>query len=168
MADLTQAFGFREDDFGSTIGTAEAVSIEPEGDLFTWGLIERNTDLDFFEFSLDIGVLELNVDPFQGRPNLDILAKLYNESGVLLDSINPLDTLDAGFAFNVATAGNYYLSIEGTGREGIYSDYGSLGFFTINGSFSAVPEPGSLAIIGLVGCVGLMRRRRGTKPPVQM
>jgi hypothetical protein len=58
-------------------------------------------------------------------------------------------------------AGQYFVSVEGTGLEGVYSDYGSLGFVTVSGSIqiSAIPEPSSLAAIGIFG-VGLFLRRR--------
>src|SRR5690606_31030683 len=80
-------------------------------------------------------------------PNLDILAELYNAAGTLIASSNPVSALSASFNL-VVSAGRYYLHITGTGKAASgsdpgYSDYGSLGQYTVTGSFegsSALPE----------------------------
>jgi hypothetical protein len=138
-------FGYRADDHGNTRATATPLS-RLDSMFFVEGIIERNTDVDFFSFSTTGGNTVINVDPFYRSPNLDILAKLYNSSGTLIASSNPVSALNASF-FLVLPSGNFYLSVEGTGKPASgsdfgYSDYGSLGYYSIQ---AFIPqEPGSL------------------------
>jgi len=87
----------------------------------------------------------LDINPFHRGPNLDILAKLYDSSGVEIAMSNPLNDLNATFSINTSDpealqlpAGTYYLSIEGTGKPHTtdfgYSDYASLGYYSIVGT----------------------------------
>lgn len=133
-------FGYRFDDHGNTsINASQFASTSTE--FSAEGVIERNTDIDFFEFVVtgQGEAVTFDINPFQRGPNLDILAKLYNSSGTVLATSNPLDTLDADLAMNLA-AGTYYVSIEGTGRPQTsatdfgYTNYGSLGYFSIVGT----------------------------------
>ena len=140
--------------------SAAMLNFDASGNAFAWGIIEENTDVDFFEFTAAQGDYILSIDPFQGTPNLDILASLYDGNNNLLATSNPSDDVNAFFNFTVTNPGTYFLSIDGVGKPGVYSDYGSLGFYTISGSFSAIPEPtGLVALFGL-GLATLVRRRR--------
>ncbi|MEQ1905471.1 MAG: zinc-dependent metalloprotease family protein [Pirellulaceae bacterium] len=157
-------FGFRLDDHGNT--TASATNLAAGPSISSWGVVEQRTDLDFFAFDfLTAGDLSLLINPFQGRPNLDILANFYDSNGVLLFSSNPVDDVNAMFNLQITTAGRYYLSIDGTGKTGVYSDYGSLGFFTVEGSFlSSVPEPTTgVLLVGLVLAGALRRTRKSNR-----
>jgi len=131
-------FGYRPDDHGSSMASAGALR-DGFGTtvVSAAGIIERNTDLDYFSFSINVsGTLQLDVDPFHRSPNLDVLAKLYDSGGSVIASSNPTTALDASFSLDLS-AGDYYLSVEGTGKgtpsDG-YSDYGSLGQYTITGT----------------------------------
>lgn len=119
-------FTYRLDDHGSSIGAASNIV----GGMAS-GIVERNTDLDFFQFVTTGG--DVTIDPFFESPNLDILATLYDESGAQIQTSNPLGALNASFIG--LAAGTYYVSIEGTGEGSVtgtgYSDYGSLGQYTI-------------------------------------
>ncbi|MBW4458306.1 MAG: hypothetical protein KME55_40150, partial [Nostoc indistinguendum CM1-VF10] len=121
----TPTFVFAKDTFGDEKYTADAISIE------------RNTDLDFYSFVTGTGQISLIVNPFSRGPNLDILAELYNSAGTLIASSNPTDLLSASITTNVV-AGNYYLKIDGIGKENPlltgYTDYGSLGQYFISGT----------------------------------
>ncbi len=131
-------FGYRTDDYGSSIGTASTLT-DVDGSIFAWGIIERNTDLDFFEFTTGAGTVTFDINPFGENPNLDIEARLYDSVGDVLGTSNPLNGLDASFNLNLA-AGTYFLSIDGVGKPGVYSDYGSLGFYSIDATI--VPTSG--------------------------
>ena len=91
---------------------------------------------DYFVFTTPGGNIKLNVDPFHRNPNLDILATLLNSSGGTVAVSNPADELQAYFDLNLS-AGTYYLAIDGTGKpagaDPGYSDYGSLGYYSIRG-----------------------------------
>ncbi|MCM0593060.1 MAG: Calx-beta domain-containing protein [Gloeotrichia echinulata DEX184] len=133
-------FGYRVDDTGNTIATAKSLTLSGT----SWsgsGIIERNTDIDFYSFSTGAGALNLTVNPFSRGPNLDILAQLYNSAGTLIASSNPTDLLSASITTNVV-AGTYYLAIDGVGKGDPlstgYTDYGSLGQYFINGKIDAL------------------------------
>ena len=129
-------FGYRTDDTGNTIATAKALTVSGAS-VSGNGIIERNTDVDFYSFTTGAGAISLTVNPFNRGPNLDILAELYNSAGTLIASSNPTDLLSANITANVA-AGTYYLKIDGIGKGNPlitgYTDYGSLGQYSISGT----------------------------------
>ena len=136
---------YRADDHGSTIATATPLSITNTV-VFNQGIIERNTDLDYFSFSTIGGIINLDIDPFYRSPNLDILATLYNSSGSIIATSNPVSALDANFSMTLGP-GTYYVSVDGTGKAANgsdygYSDYGSLGYYSISGTIVDTASPG--------------------------
>lgn len=139
-------FGYRTDDHSGT--TAGATPLGGSGTIIAGeGIIERNTDLDYFVFSAGAGQVVINVDPFYRSPNLDILAKLYDSAGVVVAMSNPVTSLKATITATLE-AGTYYLSVDGTGKPAAgkdlgYSDYGSLGYYSISGT-RADPNLGGL------------------------
>ncbi|MCY2989616.1 MAG: DVUA0089 family protein, partial [Planctomycetota bacterium] len=140
-------FGYRTDDYGSTIATASPLGITGGATVSTSGIIEQNTDVDVFSFSTGAGAIDLSIDPFYKSPNLDILATLYDSSGKVITTSNPVDQLTASFNF-VLPAGTYYLAVQGTGKAAAGSDYGysnyaSLGRYTVTGS---IVQSGTVAV----------------------
>ncbi|MGI9428862.1 MAG: PEP-CTERM sorting domain-containing protein, partial [Bythopirellula sp.] len=153
-------FGYRADDHGSNTGSATPIT---DG-VMVEGIIERNTDLDYFSFTMaDAGNVTFDINPNSVDPtyaygtgtptgtvgaNLDILAEIRDASGNVIHTSNPTETLDASFDVNLA-AGNYFLSIDGTGKgdpaTNGYSDYASLGYYSILGS--GWDDPGILGDI---------------------
>jgi len=147
-------FGYRADDYGDTRANSKTISVAKDG-VCVGGVIERNTDVDFFKFRYDGGKLTLQVGGIEGVTNLDALVKLYDSSGKLLQTYDPTDSLSATVEITGRSSGTYYLSVEGTGlkRNGktIYTDYGSLGQYTIvasSKSESAVLAAPSDVMIG--------------------
>jgi hypothetical protein len=127
--------GYRADDHGDASTSA---TVLPADGTTIWGagIIERNTDLDFFSFYTGSGTVTLSVSPAARGPNLDILATLYDGMGAVVDTSNPIGALDASFSLPLS-AGTYYLSIDGTGEGDPatgYSDYASLGYYAISGT----------------------------------
>ena len=144
-------FGYRPDDHGSTTGTATPVSLSATPSVVAEGVIEQRTDVDYFSFTLTgPGTVSLVIngdvypsDASHRSSNLDVLAKLYNSGGSVIYTSNPATEIYA--SFNVAlAAGSYYLSIDGTGlntpTDG-YSDYGSLGYYSITASMTDTTPP---------------------------
>ncbi len=137
-------FDYKDDDHANTID--DALFLDFDRTSFSGqGIIERNDDLDFFAIPLSVESVVINIDPFILSPNLDILATLYNSAGEEIATSNPIDALNATFSINTEDAGSltlpagiYYLSIDGTGKPQTtdfgYSDYGSLGQYTISAS----------------------------------
>ncbi len=156
-------FSYRVDDYGDNLATAYRLSGTTPS---SFGIIERNTDVDWFCFSTGSGDISLSIrnacQVFSANgdgtfsthyldglgPNLDISANLYSSTGVLIASSNPLAQLDASFNLFLA-AGDYYLSVEGVGfgnplanPPSGYTDYGSLGQYLISGTLvSTIPVP---------------------------
>ena len=149
ITNATNGFGYRNDDFGSSIATASNLNFTNSTTISTTGIIERNTDLDYFRFNLAVGgAATINIDPAVNGPNLDIEAKLYNASGTLLFTSNPTNAINASFSTTL-TAGTYYISIDGVGMGNPfsnpltsgYTDYGSLGFYSITGTVPSATTP---------------------------
>ena len=126
-------FGHRLDDHGSTADSATAVDID-----LPWvveGVIEETADIDYFSFTMATGGHRfITVRPDNLAPNLDLVAEIHDADGAVLFSSNPPTALDAEFEVFLS-AGDYYLSVDGTGYEDPdsdgYSDYGSLGSYVI-------------------------------------
>ncbi|BAY27612.1 hypothetical protein NIES2100_74370 [Calothrix sp. NIES-2100] len=129
-------FGYRNDDTGDTIATAKTLTSSGTS-VSGSGIIERNTDVDFYRFSTSSGTINLTVNPFTSGPNLDIFAGLYNATGALITSSDLTDSLSASIATTVPT-GTYYLKIDGVGKGDRlttgYTDYGSLGQYSVSGT----------------------------------
>ena len=139
----------RADDNGNNIGTATPLKgVKP----FAWGIINSQTDVDFFSFETGSGQVTITATPAPRGANLHILLSLYNSSGGLVTSAQVADNSSTGtqpvtIAQNLP-AGTYYVSIDGigvgTGSTG-YTDYSSIGQFTLqvtlpgDGSWAATP-----------------------------
>ena len=129
-------FGYRADDHGNAITAASPLTVNGNS-VSGGGIIERNTDVDLFSFVTGSGTVSLNITPASRGPNLDILAQLIDSAGNVVASVNPADLLSASLSVNLS-AGTYYLRIDGVGKGDPlatgYSDYGSLGQYSITGS----------------------------------
>lgn len=129
-------FGYRADDHGNTTSTASVLSVD-QGSVAQSGIIERNEDVDVFTFLTDTGNVSFDVTPFQRGPNLDIYAALLDATGALIVASNPVGSLSATLSATLA-AGQYFVQVSGAGQGDPastgYSDYGSLGSYSISGS----------------------------------
>lgn len=159
-------FTYRTDDHGNNVATATPLLMDGTSGTAE-GIIERNTDIDFFSFTTTGGNVTMNINPFYRSPNLDILAKLYNSSGTEIASSNPVTTLNASFNTSLS-AGTYFVSVQGTGKAAAgsdhgYSNYGSLGFYSIVANIPQQPATltatlagGNLTISDTAGVVNQM------------
>ncbi|MCR5886632.1 carbohydrate-binding protein [Hymenobacter sp. J193] len=145
MASATYNVGYRNDDHSN--GTSGATNLSRSGNnLSGGGIIERTADQDYFAFTTAGGAVTLNVNTVGRYGNLDIVARLFNGSGA------QIGTFDTGGGGNLNTtisaslgAGTYYVQIDGTSSgspatDG-YSDYGSLGTYSISGTAPAGTTP---------------------------
>jgi hypothetical protein len=160
--------GYRKDEDANT--TASAVSMVPETDGTVLasknnGVITTRTDKDYFKIKCGAGTITLKIQSSDKIWNgdeavLDIQARLLDESGTELQLSNPLASaggygVDANISKSVA-AGTYYLEIDGVGylnpASTGYSDYCSIGYFEISGSYPVVatgidkPTTGNFAL----------------------
>ena len=140
-------FGFRPDDFANSQSSAKAIPGIAGTNTFavnTSGVIETRQDADWFKITMGSGSLILNAKGGPVNTMLDIQLSLYDSKGVLIIAVDP--TTDVIASINQAvSAGVYFVKIEGVSRVGNgqgnppdqgYSDYSSLGQYTITGSFS--------------------------------
>ncbi|WP_192849062.1 DVUA0089 family protein, partial [Rufibacter roseus] len=144
LAVIAYRIGYRGDDHGNSTGAATTLSVNSTTGAVTSrsGVIERNTDIDFFRFTTGSGSVSFNINTVSRHGNLDILARLYNSSGTVIgtynitNSLNNTSSLHASISTSLS-AGTYYLSVTGTGAGTVntgYSGYGSLGSYTITGT----------------------------------
>jgi Ca2+-binding RTX toxin-like protein len=155
-------FGYRVDDYGDNLNTATRLSADASNKISAFGLIERNTDKDVFSFVTGAGSVLLNLNVAAASrsyisdansnfnvqylntqdTNLDLWAGIYSSDGTLVAQSNPTDLLSANFTNLFLTTGLYYLQIDGVGKDGTdgYSDYGSLGQYSINSNLTSVNE----------------------------
>ena len=134
-------FGYRTDDYNEALNGS---TYTPQGSSFNVdGIITTNLDKDAFKFTLTANSnFHLTAIPFniQGNwigANLDIRIELYSSPTNLIRDYNPLGSLSVTVD-TILNAGTYYIKIAGTGNSNIGS-YGSLGAYTINGSFGGLP-----------------------------
>jgi hypothetical protein len=116
--------GFKTDDYSNTISGAAPFSQAIDG------VVSKN-DIDFFATSLS-AASTLTVNPYSIGNNqgadLDILLKVYNQSGNLVATVNDPAGLSASVSLN---AGQYFISVEPTGN--IYANiYGIMGKYSLS------------------------------------
>ncbi len=158
IAIIAGKVGMRSDDHADTLPAATLLAVAEDGTVSVTspendphnnnpankGIIDSVSDVDMFGFSSGAGLVELTVTPSwlawprNGRgTNLDVEITLYDVSGSIIASDDPLDNTDAQISVNVP-AGDYYLGITGVGNSlSPYSDYGSQGQYFISGSVPA-------------------------------
>jgi hypothetical protein len=144
----------RTDDHGS-LSTATALGTSP------WskqGVIATASDTDAFGFTASgPGTVHLDADPAPVSPNLDIRVQLFRDNGggsfTHVVTADPATTkvssdvasgMDATLDVHVP-AGSYIISLDGVGSgtpaTGGYSDYASIGQYSLVGSFT--PDAGA-------------------------
>jgi hypothetical protein len=125
------------DDIGDTRATAS--SIHPGS---TTDEISSRGDIDWFRFTAS-GSTTVTVDPLNPGGNLDVALGIYGDDGAELRLVDPLSTYvssDSATGLAAATtltvpAGTYLAKVDGVGAGTVsatgYSDYGSLGRYTL-------------------------------------
>ncbi len=134
---LTQGAVYRPDDHGGTVAAATKLTADSGSATFN-GVIERNTDLDFFRIDAVGGSLAINAKPSPRGPNLRLEIKLYDAGGVLLQTATSADTTAGTQPVTLnrtVAAGVFYVSVDGIGNGNPlttgYSDYASIGQYNI-------------------------------------
>ena len=136
----------RADDYGNTIATAATL---PTNGIVLNGIISTASDVDFFVVTAT-GPGSVTVTPASVSPDLDVRLDLYDSAGAFVSSSDPpsatidVDTasgMDATIA--IPGAGTYYVRVDGVGfglaASTGYSDYASLGQYTIAATINGGP-----------------------------
>ena len=126
----SRGFGFRSDDYPTTLESPQVLD-EENGSIFEWGIIGQRTDVDYFEFTTGFGDVSINVAPFAQDPNLDVAMTLYDSAGQVVAVVDPDVIISAPLDITL-DAGSYVISVDGDNIAGQNSDYGSVGFYTID------------------------------------
>ena len=136
----SNGFGYRPDDHADLYSNASPVIIS--SNIFNKsGVISTTNDKDYFRFDLNqSGLMKMNVIPFNvgagnSGANLDVKIILQDAKGTEIKTYDIADSLNARIDTTL-DAGTYYVIIDGTGNINAGNDYGSLGAYTIEGSYS--------------------------------
>jgi hypothetical protein len=134
-------FGYRTDDYTETLNSSTYTM--PGNNFNVNGVVTTNADKDAFKFTLNSNSnFHLTAAPFSvaansAGANLDVAFELYNSSATLIRTYDPLTTLSVTID-TILNAGTYYIKIFGAGNSNVGA-YGSLGSYSITGSFSGLP-----------------------------
>ena len=144
----------RSDDHGNS--TATATVLGGTNTFGSSGVISTRTDLDLFSISHGCtGDITVSVTPAPKSPNLDAQVRILNSAGAQVAIGDPTATrsdfdiasgLNASATATAAGAGTYYVEVDGVGLgTGItgYTDYASLGTYTVSGTKCPAPVGGA-------------------------
>ena len=132
-------FTYRADDHSDDANNSTPVVLTNKS-FSTDGIISTTTDKDVFQIDLpQSGALHLSALPYSvgandNGSNLDVKVTLLNAQKKTINIYNDTALLDVVFDTSL-TAGRYYIVLDGTGNT-FTSDYGSLGSYTIIGTFA--------------------------------
>jgi hypothetical protein len=137
----------KADDYGDTMGTATTLAL---GGPAIPGVITTAADVDYFKVTTT-GAASVVASTASTSPDLDIRLDLYDSSGNLQAfADNPATFYDYDTApgltaiLTIPNAGTWYLKLDGVGvgnpLDTGYSDYGSVGQYTILATSSLVPQ----------------------------
>ncbi len=141
-------FPYIPDDFGNSFQAATSAG---SASFYVDGFIERNPDVDMFQFSAASGLIDIQVDVDARSPNLNVEASLYDSNQALVATGNPADSLGADIYLPGMPAGTYYLKVRGAGSgsplDTGYSSYGSIGIYSITANIPASGAPVNMATV---------------------
>ncbi|HRE52183.1 MAG TPA: hypothetical protein PK339_12220 [Flavitalea sp.] len=129
----------RSDDHGNTAQDATPLALYSSL-IQSSGIINNAADRDVFSFNiqspstLHIQAIPYHVADNNSGANLDIKLSLVKNGTDTLDHYNPPQFLSAAIDTNLA-AGSYLLVVDGVGNNYI-TDYGIVGYYTLQGSLS--------------------------------
>jgi hypothetical protein len=149
LATIAAKLTYAPDDHSNSYISATPLVIDGTNIVSTKGIIEQNTDIDFFTFATGAGQVRINLDPWTSSSgthgnNLDAQVELLRDDGALLARVDSPTNCGAAIQINLPQ-GFYYLVISGVGvgnplatTPSGYSRYGSLGQYFISGSVAGL------------------------------
>lgn len=149
--------GYRTDEAGDTVAAASPL---PTGTAF----ITTRSDADVYQLGACSGAVTLTATPAPTSPDLDIALTMLDGSGAAVASADPAsgrvsDDVATGLAATISTsvgAGQYAVRVDGVGTgsgTSGYTDYGSLGGYTLTTSGCAVGGSTAPSVPTSVGAV---------------
>lgn len=135
----TPGVGYVVDTAGDDLGGAMFYN-PPVGTIDIKGVIaaqDTASDLDVYKISAVPGNLTVTCTPSSPFPNFDAVLTLkdkdFNDIGV---AAAPVDSLSATITFPITAADTYYIEVRGSANGVNYSDYGSVGAYSLTGSYT--------------------------------
>ena len=143
ITNTLNGFGYMADDVGNTTTSAAVLSVNPSTQAISQvGLIERNTDVDFYTFNTSGGVTTITATPAAPSANLDIAIEVQDSTGALVIANNPPTTLNASLTTDPLPAGQYFVKVSNSGAPTPpatgYTTYGSIGAYTLTGTVQGI------------------------------
>jgi hypothetical protein len=145
---LTQGLPLRDATHSSVITNASAMSsslVNGYNNLTAGGIIRSSSDINMLKFVSGEGQLSVTVRPYMLGGTLHTSLQVLDSNGVVLITSMNDTTLTAAVKLMLPTAGTYYLKISGRGAGNPlatgYSNYGSIGQYTVNATSSVGSMP---------------------------
>ncbi len=142
------------DDHGNTIAFADALASTVSNglnNLSASGVIETPGDVDMFRFVAGAGSVSFKVAGATVGSNLDVALQIIDGNGTVLASANTVNVLSGAISVNLPAQGTYFLSVTGAGNgdplKTGYSNYGSLGQYSISGTSALANNTSAVASI---------------------
>jgi len=141
-------FGLKLDDHGDTAFAATDVGKLPAT---IDALITSRLDRDLFRFDTDGGQVDITATPALLGPNLDLAVTVFDDAGKIVTTADPIDSLGVSISQELGP-GEYTIEVDGVGAGSPtagsptgYSDYGSIGTYSLHVSEPATDKPALLA-----------------------
>ena len=127
----TNGFGFRGDDHGNTLATADPLVRQGTAysilnPLTGKGIINQPNDKDFFKFTAPGGAVQIVVNAAKFGPNLLPYIQLWSASGKVANATFASPTKSIINVANLPVGGTYYVMVRSLG------DYGDVGQYTVS------------------------------------
>ncbi|HWA84732.1 MAG TPA: putative Ig domain-containing protein, partial [Opitutus sp.] len=138
---------YRPASAGATLTTAAAAAVSDTG-ISTAGVLTSSSDVNVYSFRTSASTISLAVATYRAASgtnggDADVKLELLNSDGSVVASSDPASSTDASLSYK-AKAGTYYARITpaGTGsplnaRPTGYTNYGSIGQYTLTGTIGA-------------------------------
>lgn len=129
IAGAANGFGFRADDHGNTIATADALTSSKLPTINNaWsgsGIINQPNDVDVFKFTASSGTTQIEVNAAKYGPNLLPVLQLWSSSGLVANAgyVTPTRSV---ITANLTAGQTYYVMVKSVGI------YGSVGQYTVS------------------------------------
>ena len=138
ISGTSNGVGYLTDDYGNSPTSAQNIPQLTKGNISAAGVIETSADLDLFRLDCGTGTLSVSIDGASPEPNLDAKLSLLNSAGTVVATADPTGTLAASLS-SAVSQGIYYLRVapssEPNGSTVGYTTYGSIGAYTLSGTF---------------------------------
>jgi hypothetical protein len=138
ISGTSNGVGYLTDDYGNSPTSAQNIPQLTKGTISAAGVIETSADLDLFRLDCGKGTLSVSIAGASPEPNLDAKLSLLNSAGTVVATSDPTGTLAASLS-SAVSQGIYYLRVapssEPNGSTVGYTTYGSIGAYTLSGTF---------------------------------